>query len=139
MSRRGLEQENDRLLKENQALADQLKATQQSIAAEKGPPKNTRVCYQRAGEDFCRPGRVMSDGFTERVPGPAGSTLCHALIEYGEPPWAPKAAHGFQTDRPYDTLGRPNTWHDPRDCPRDKGAGCPFADQPHYPAVVEAP
>lgn len=122
--------EVERLTKENEAL-------KQQAAAEKGPDTGTVVCYQREGEGFCRPARIASEGFTEHVPGPGGATHRHALIEYGEPPWIGTAAHTFQTDRHYDPMAGPNTWHLPDECPRNGAPGCPYAKNPVWPPPRE--
>ena len=122
-----------RLTEENQALADELARTQKGIVAEKGPPVGTKVCYHRGEEPFCRPARVASEGFTERVPGPGGMAHTHCLIEYGEPPWISTASHTFQTDRAYSPSGGSNTWHFPEQCPRQGGPGCPYAPSPIWP------
>ena len=129
------------LQKENDALRAQLAATQQAIGAEKGPAYGTPICYCRQGEGFCRPGVIASEGFTELVKDRNnGQVAKHALIEYGEAPWttddkSPEhmKAHSFQTDRPYDPTGRPETWHLPDECPRQGGPGCPYAKAPMWP------
>lgn len=95
------------------------------VEAEKGPSEGTEVCFQRPGEPFHRPGRVLSKGFTARVPTNEGMRL-HAYIEIGEPPsvlykdddgnpYTP--GHTFEIDRAYHPLGHPDTWHMPDECP----------------------
>jgi hypothetical protein len=141
----------ERLTRENAALTQQLAATQQAIVAEKGPTGGTAVCYQRQGEGFCRPAVIASEGFTEVLKAPGGALARHALIEYGEAAWttpldapAHMKAHSFQTDRPWDPSGKPETWHLPSECPRQNGPGCPYAKNPQWPALrkpagVQAP
>ncbi len=141
-SRREVEEENANLRAELDALRTK-------VAEDQGPPVGTEVCYQRAGEGFCRPARVASDGFTELLKHPTGIPQRHALIEYGEAPWSGGASelkdHTFQVDRPWDPLGKPETWHVPSHCPRDGQAGCPYAKDAHWPPKpprldsVEAP
>ncbi|MES2211511.1 MAG: hypothetical protein V4515_15205 [Chloroflexota bacterium] len=139
--------EVDRLRAEVEALKGELAKHQE----EAGPPQDTKVCYQRTAEGFCRPAIIASAGYTEVMKGPTGMVLRHALIEYGEPPWTKASgvpdhmkAHTFQADRPYNPVGTNETWHYADQCPRKGGPGCPYAKRPEWPPrqarpSVEAP
>lgn len=149
--------ENDKLQRENQSLADRLRnrkdtgenealrrriaELEQVRAAEKGPAAGLAVCFQHGAEPFCRPAKIVSDGFTELVRVGPGDPLRHALLEYGEPPHVIQKdedgnpftpGHTFQTDRPWDSMGAPDTWHLCEECPRRGQPGCPYGN-------VEAP
>lgn len=118
-----------RLREENEALRGQR-------AAEQGPPAGTPVCFQRGGEKFCRPAVVVSEGFTEHVQKQQGGPVArHALIEYGEPEHVKvkdedgnkvTPGHSFQTDRPWNPNGGPDTWHLLDECPHAGSPACPF-------------
>jgi len=105
------------------------------VAAEHGPARDTKVCYQGPGEPYCRPAKILSDGFSARVPQPGGQFALHCHLEYGEPPhyfvkdedgnpFTP--GHTFEVDRAWNPLGAPGTWHLLDECPHKGGPGCPY-------------
>src|SRR5258707_7616269 len=67
------------LLQENSVLRAKLG----EVEAQRGPRKGTAIRYMRPGEKASRPGAILSEGFTERVPVPGGFRL-HAHIAYEE-------------------------------------------------------
>jgi hypothetical protein len=113
-----------------QRNAELEQALQQQQAA-KGPPRGTKVHYVRGEETVCRPAEILSDGFSARVAVPGGHRL-HAHLAYKEHPSTVykdkdgkeyKPEHGFETDRHWDPLGGPDTWHTPEECPNAKKPG----------------
>lgn len=119
-SRAEIEAENESLRAELLKTRAALDTTVRTVQAEKGPAKGTPVCYQRAGEAFCRPAMVLSDGFSERVPKPGGVFDLHCYLAVGEPPhvihkdddgnkFTP--GHTFEIQRPWSPLCAPDTWH----------------------------
>lgn len=121
-----------RLTAENKELTRQL-----AKLPPVGPPVGTPVCFRRATESRFRAGHLLSDGYVEAVPRPGGQLL-YAVIDYGDPHGtATKTTQRTTTNRPHDTLGGPETWHLPAECPCGHDpARCPFADgapQPQAP------
>lgn len=131
-----------RLTAENKELARQL-----AKAPPAGPAMGAPVCFRRGTETVFRAARLISDGYVDSVPHPAGP-VHFALIEYGDPAGAPvhmakvngqevAAPHGFQTNRPHDPVGGPDSWHVPSECPCGHDpARCPYADGP---GLLQAP
>lgn len=123
---------------ENAALKAELVRKTNAIAAEHGPDAGAEICYQAPGESFCRPGKVVSDGFTHRQPLPGGESVNYCHLEYGEPPWAKvldgegsqvHQPHTWETERAWNPAGLPGTWHLMDECPKQGGKGCPFGDK----------
>ena len=130
------------------ALRSELARVKGEVAAEHGPDRGTAVCYQGPGEPYCRPARVLSNGFSARVPQPGGQFALHCHIEYGEPPhyvvkrsdgtvFTPE--HTFEVDRAWNPLGAPSTWHRLSECPHAGGKGCPYGAKAAEAVAARAP
>jgi len=126
------------LAAENADLKAELARVKHDVAAERGPARGTRICYQGPGESYARPATVISDGFSDRVPQPGGMQALHCHIAYGEAPhyvvsdkngipFHPE--HTFEVDRPWNPMGAPGTWHLLDECPRQGGDGCPHGKE----------
>ena len=122
--------EIERLKAERDTLALELQSLRHEVASERGPDRGTAIHFKKAGEPYCRPGQIVSEGFTERVstiPGnPNAGFNLHCHLSYGEHEsvqhedrkgelYTPK--HSWQVDRAWNPLGAPDTWHLADECP----------------------
>jgi len=129
---RGLAAENAQLKKDNAEMARKL-----AKLPPVGPDKGTALCFRRGNEAVFRKGALVSDGYVDAIPHPAGQVL-FGLIEYGEPAGTKETAQRFTTNRPHDPNGGPDSWHLPEECPCGHDpAACPFSRE--APAKTQAP
>ena len=137
-------EEKHALTVEAATLRAELARLKGEVAAERGPAKGSVICYQAPGEPYCRPARVLSNGFSARVPQPGGQMALHAHLEYGEPPhyfvkdedgnpFTP--GHTFEVDRAWNPTGAPGTWHLLSECPYKGAEGCPYREGVPKPAA----